>query len=218
MDKAAFHSLSYGMFVLGALHDGKPTGCTVNTVLQVASEPATLSVSVNHQNLTNECIKKTGRVTVSVMDQDTPVDVIGTFGFRSGRDVDKFDGVPYAAAPSGLPRLTEHVCAWFDCKLKTSIELSTHTLFILEVEDAGRAENAAAPMTYAYYHQVKKGSAPPSAPHFVDDAPAAPAAAEKYVCSICKYEYDGSQGPFEDLPEDWKCPLCGMPKAVFEKK
>ena len=218
MDKAAFHDLSYGMFILGTLNDGKPTGCTVNTVLQVAGEPATLSVSVNHQNLTNECIKKTGRVTVSVMDQNTPVDVIGAFGFRSGRELDKFADVPHTAAPSGLPRLTEHVCAWFDCKLKTSIELSTHTLFILEVEDAGRGENSAAPMTYAYYHQVKKGSAPPSAPNFVDDAPAAPGPAEKYVCSICKYEYDGSQGPFEDLPEDWTCPLCGMPKSVFEKK
>ena len=218
MDRSAFYDLTYGMFVLGTLNDGKPTGCTVNTVLQVASEPATLSVSVNHQNLTNECIKKTGRVTVSVMDQDTPVDVIGTFGFRSGREIDKFAGVPHAAAPSGLPRLTEHVCAWFDCKLKTSIELSTHTLFILEVEDAGRGENTKAPMTYAYYHQVKKGSAPPSAPHFVEDAPAAAPAEEKYVCSICKYEYDGSQGLFEDLPDDWKCPVCGMPKTVFEKK
>ena len=216
MDKTAFYDLTYGMFVLGTLQGEKPTGCTVNTVLQVANEPATLSVSVNHQNLTNACIKKTGRVTVSVLDQDVPMDVIGTFGFQSGREVDKFAQVPHTAAPSGLPRLTEHVCAWFDCKVKTSIELSTHTLFILEVEDAGRAAAPAEPMTYAYYHQVKKGTAPKTAPHFVEEAPAS--AGDRYVCTICRYEYDGSQGPFEDLPDDWKCPICGMPKSKCEKK
>lgn len=216
MNPTAFYQLTYGMFVLGTLQGEKPTGCTVNTVLQVASEPATLAVSVNHQNLTNACMKNTGRVTVSVLDQDAPMEVIGTFGFRSGREVDKFAQVPHTAAPSGLPRLTEHVCAWFDCKVKTSIELSTHTLFILEVVDADTGESAAAPMTYAYYHQVKKGTAPKTAPHYVE--PAAPAAGERYVCSVCKYEYDGSQGPFEDLPDDWKCPVCGQPKSMFVKQ
>lgn len=215
MDKTAFFDLTYGMFVLGTLHEGKPTGCTVNTVIQVANDPPLLAVSVNHQNFTNTCIKQTGRVTVSALDQEAPMDVIGGFGFRSGRDADKFEQVPYTAAPSGLPRLTEHVCAWFDCKVKTSLELSTHTLFILEVEDAGR-QSAAAPMTYAYYHQVKKGSAPPSAPHYVEPVAPAPAA-DRYVCSLCKYEYDGSQGPFEDLPDDWKCPLCGAGKELFQR-
>ena len=217
MDQTAFFDLSYGLFVLGTLHDGKPTGCTVNTVTQVASQPPLLAVSVNHQNFTNQCLKTTGRATVSVLDQNAPMDVIGTFGFHSGRDTDKFAQVPHTAAPSGLPRLTEHVCAWFDCKVKTSLELSTHTLFILEVEDAGRLSPASEPMTYAYYHQVKKGTVPKTAPHFVQEEPV-PAAGPKYVCPLCRYEYDGSSGPFEDLPDDWKCPICGAAKDLFEQQ
>jgi len=49
----------------------------------------------------------------------------------------------------------------------------------------------------------------------------------KYICSICGYEYDEAVGDpdsgiepgtkFEDLPEDWVCPLCGASKDQFEK-
>lgn len=51
---------------------------------------------------------------------------------------------------------------------------------------------------------------------------------EKYVCTICGYEYDPAKGDpdngiapgtkFEDLPADWVCPLCGVGKEDFEKK
>jgi len=51
---------------------------------------------------------------------------------------------------------------------------------------------------------------------------------ERYVCSICQYVYDPAEGdpengiapgtPFEDLPDDWVCPLCGAPKSEFEKE
>lgn len=42
----------------------------------------------------------------------------------------------------------------------------------------------------------------------------------KYVCSLCGYEYDEeTEGvPFEELPEDWTCPLCGATKEEFEKE
>ena len=39
----------------------------------------------------------------------------------------------------------------------------------------------------------------------------------KYVCSVCGYEYDGDT-PFEELSEEYVCPVCGSPKAVFEKR
>jgi Rubredoxin len=39
-----------------------------------------------------------------------------------------------------------------------------------------------------------------------------------YTCSMCGYEYDNSDGPFEALPDDWVCPLCGAPKGLFEAK
>ncbi|HOC98203.1 MAG TPA: rubredoxin [Bacilli bacterium] len=50
---------------------------------------------------------------------------------------------------------------------------------------------------------------------------------KKYVCVVCGYEYDPAQGDetqdikpgtaFEDLPEDWVCPLCGVGKDQFEE-
>jgi rubredoxin len=49
----------------------------------------------------------------------------------------------------------------------------------------------------------------------------------KYKCSVCGYVYNPEEGdpdsgiaagtPFESLPDDWKCPICGAPKDAFEK-
>lgn len=40
----------------------------------------------------------------------------------------------------------------------------------------------------------------------------------KYICSICGYAYDEADNPpFDSLPDDWKCPLCGAPKSMFKK-
>lgn len=217
MDTKTFFDMSYGLFVLSVVTpEGKPTGCTVNTAFQITSTPPTLALSVNHQNYTNELIRKTGRVCVNILSQNVDIGIIGGFGFRSGRDNDKFANVPYVME-QGLPVLTEGVCGHFICKVVGETETSTHTIFLVEVEDAVRTgEGKVPPMTYAYYHQVKNGTEPPTAPTFVakEEAPAA----EKYVCPVCGYIYDGSGGPFEDLPGDWKCPLCKVPKARFEKR
>lgn len=214
MDNTAFFDLSCGMFVLGALHDGKPTGCTVSAVMQVDGNPPLLAVSVNHQNFTNACIKQTGRATLSVLEEGTPPEWIRTLGLSSGLESGKLDAAAYTCAPSGLPRLAEHLCAWFDCKVKTSLELSTHTLFILEAEDAGRLE-AGAPMTFSGYCRDEEGPVPPNAPQAAP--PAAAPAAEPCLCTLCGYEYDGGQGPFEDLPDTWKCPLCGAGRELFQR-
>ena len=50
----------------------------------------------------------------------------------------------------------------------------------------------------------------------------------KYVCSICGYVYDEAAGipekgiapgtKWEDLPDDWVCPLCGVGKSEFERE
>ena len=70
-------------------------------------------------------------------------------------------------------------------------------------------------MTYDYYRNVIKGKSPKYAPTYYEEKEEA---AEKYVCNICKYEYSDTLVPFDELPEDWICPICGAPKAVFKKQ
>ncbi len=42
---------------------------------------------------------------------------------------------------------------------------------------------------------------------------------KQYVCSICGYVYDeAAGGPWEALPDGWKCPLCGADKSAFREK
>lgn len=218
IDKKLFYDMTYGLFILGCqTPDGKSTGCTVNTVFQLTSDPPVLAVSVNHKNYTNEIMKKTGRVAISVLNQDADIAVIGGMGFRSGRDTDKFAEVPHIVRPDGLPILVEGCCGIFICKVTGSMELSTHTLFLCEVQEGYRTGmGQVPPMTYAYYHTVKKGTEPPTAPTYIAPDPTEKKA-DKWICSICKYEYKGDI-PFEELPDDWVCPICKQPKSVFKKQ
>ena len=125
-------SLSYGMFALGAKGENSPTACIVNTVVQVSSYPVTVAVSVNHSNYTNECIKRTGQFTVSVLSENTSGAVIGALGFNSGRDGNKLNNVKHKILREGEPVIQEDVCCWFLCKVVNSVETITHTIFIAE--------------------------------------------------------------------------------------
>ena len=166
MDTKAFFDMSYGLYILGVMDGNRPTGCTVNTVFQITSDPPVMAISCNHQNFTNEVIKRTGRVAVAILDQDTPLDTIGGFGFRSGREVDKFDGVEFVRTSGGLPVPKEHLCGWLECQVEGSFEGSTHTVFFARVVDCARTGGGTVPpMTYALYHDVKNGKTPPTAPH-----------------------------------------------------
>lgn len=216
MDTKAFFDMSYGLYILGVMDGNRPTGCTVNTVFQITSDPPVMAISCNHQNFTNEVIKRTGRVAVAILDQDTPLDTIGGFGFRSGREVDKFDGVEFVRTSGGLPVPKEHLCGWLECQVEGSFEGSTHTVFFARVVDCARTGGGTVPpMTYALYHDVKNGKTPPTAPHYQPEEPKATEG--KWICPFCGYQYDGDV-PFEELPDDWKCPMCGQPKRLFEKR
>lgn len=214
MNKNILRSLSYGMYAIGVKGAERPTACIVNTVFQITSTPAMICVSVNHDNYTNECIKKTGEFTVSVLSENTSGAVIGALGFTSGRNTDKLANIRHKILREGAPVIKEDCCCWFLCRVKNTVETTTHTIFIAEITD-GSEQSVGTPMTYDFYHKVIKGKAPKNAPTYVEEKTAPE---EKYVCGICKYEYDGSLVPFEELPDDWVCPICGAPKSVFQKE
>ncbi len=207
-------SLSYGMFAIGVRGDRAPNACIVNTVMQISSLPMTIAVSINHNNYTNECIKKYGEFTVSVLSEDTTGTAIGALGYTSGRDTDKLANVKYKILREGAPVIQENICCWFLCKVVNVVETVTHTIFIAEPR-AGSEKINGKPMTYDYYRNVIKGKSPKYAPTYIEEEVEK---TEKYVCNICKYEYSDELVPFEELPDDWVCPICGAPKSVFKKE
>lgn len=210
MDKKAFYNLSYGVYLCTSWDEGRPVGCVANSAIQVTSDPATIAVSVNHLNYTNKAIRDCGYFAIGVLGEHCDPKLIGTFGFRSSKDTDKFADFPYTVRGK-LPVL-DGCMSYFVCKTIDTMETSTHTVFLGEVLDCGNLQKDA-PMTYAYYHKVLKGQTAANAPTFNET----PAEEEgKYVCTVCRYEYDGDV-PFEELPDDWVCPICGMGKDKFKK-
>ena len=161
MNKKVFRNLSYGVYVVSTLDGTRPTGCTANSVMQITSEPASIAISINHDNYTNGCIAKTGTFAVSILSEDSDPGLIGTFGFQSGKDVDKFDGTAHTIR-DGMPVLDD-CCGYIVCRVIDKMETSTHTVFLGEVTDGDVLETAPA-MTYAYYHNVIKGKSPKNAP------------------------------------------------------
>jgi len=166
MDPNAFRLISYGMYVVSSFREGKLNGQIANTVFQVTAEPPMMAISLNCQNLTNEFIKSSKKFSVSVLSQETPLTTIGTFGFKCGRQVDKFSGVKYQICSSGNPKILDYSLAHFDLEVVQSIELGTHTLFIGKVvESEILAEGQ--PMTYDYYHRIKGGKTQKNAPSYI---------------------------------------------------
>ena len=232
IDTAAFRSMSYGLYVLSTKQGGKLAGCIVNTFLQVTSKPARVSVAVNKENHTVGAILEAGRFEATVLSESASMELIGRFGFKSSADIDKFADTPHAFDPAGIPYVTESAVAHVGARVIDSIDVGTHYLIIGEVESA-EVLSAEPPMTYAYYHQVKGGKTPPKASSFIpkDDVPAAaeepataPAAEEPatapepakprigWRCRICGYVVE-----MDELPDDYKCPMCGMGRDMFER-
>ncbi|NLE09304.1 MAG: flavin reductase family protein [Dehalococcoidales bacterium] len=166
MNNQALYKLSYGLYIVCSNKGEKINGQIANTVFQITSEPPTLAVSINKNNLTHEYIKESGVFTASVLRQDTPLPFIGNFGFKSGRDINKFEKAGYKTGSTKAPVVTENAVAYMEGKVKNSFDMGTHTIFVGEVVDADILSDEPV-MTYEYYHQVKRGTTPKSAPSYI---------------------------------------------------
>lgn len=203
-DPKAMYALSYGLFVLTARQGEKDNGCIINTATQVTTTPNRITIAVNKSNYTHDMVLATGRFTLSILSQEAPFSLFQRFGFQSGRDVDKFDGYQEHSVrgDNGILRVTQGACAWLSCKVVSTLDLGTHTLFLADVED-GEMLNSVPSVTYAYYQANIKPK--PQA------APAAPTAKKRWVCTVCGYVYEG-----DFLPDDFICPWCKHPASDFE--
>ncbi|MBU1056336.1 MAG: rubredoxin [Proteobacteria bacterium] len=227
MNNSALHKLSYGLYVISSERNGKLNGQIANTVFQITSEPATIAVSINKQNLTHDFIKESRKFSVSILSISAPMEFIGCFGFKCGRDIDKFENINYRMGETGVPVVTDHSVAFIEAEVVGELDCGTHRIFLAEIKNCDILSDEE-PMTYAYYHTVKRGKAPKTAPTYQAEEPKTKkqdTGQKKYTCSVCGYIYDPETGDpdngvkpgttFEDLPDDWVCPVCGADKSSF---
>ena len=164
--KRTLHKISYGIYVVCSRSGGKNNGQIVNTLFQVTACPEVIAISVNKGNLTHDMISESKLFTASILSEETSMEFIGTFGFRSGRNIDKFDGIEFKYTELGVPVTTEHSLAYLEAKVINSLDLGSHTIFVGEVVDMGQLGDGKA-MTYNYYHEVKGGLSPKTAPTYI---------------------------------------------------
>ncbi len=197
-DGTALHAIGYGLYIVTTRENGKDSGLVVNTVCQIASNPDLISVSVNRANHSAEVIRRTEKMNVSVLTEETPFELFRRFGFQSGKTVDKMKGLLYGRSENNLPYLTQYANAFFSLKVQSVIETPSHLLFLCSIEES-RVLSKEPSATYAFYHahiKPKKTQQKKSG----------------WVCKICGYVHED-----ESLPADFICPICKHPASDFEK-
>ena len=198
IDNKALFKLSYGLYAVTCNDGTKDGGLIVNTVIQQASTPLTLSVTISKANYSHDVIKSNKKLNINCLNTDTPFEIFEKLGFRSGRDTDKLSDVFHWKAQNGLAVLSgEIINAFFLCEVTDYVDLGSHGMFLCKVCQAVHISDTES-MTYDYYHKNVK--------------PKKNTKKSGYVCSICGYVYEG-----DDLPSDFVCPICKHGATDFEK-
>jgi len=219
----ALFKISYGLYIVSSGSEEYGNGFISNTVFQVTSKPPKFAACCNKDNHTASVIQSTGSFSVSVLHSDTAPEIFGTFGFKSGKDINKMEGMEIRFGETGVPIVLNEAIAFLECKVVETYDVGTHLIFIGELVQADVLDETRDPITYLHYRNVKKGVAPKNAPTYIDksklDKKAAGQGLAKYECAACGYIYDEEKEGkrFEELPDDWVCPVCGSEKEDFIK-
>lgn len=196
-DLTALFKIGYGLYVVTSNDGKKDNGLIVNTVTQITDSPNRIAVTINKQNYSHHVIKQTGIMNVNCLSVDAPFKVFETFGFQSGRTVDKFANCTPLRSDNGLVFLPRYINAFMSLKVEQYVDFETHGMFICSVTEARVISNLQT-MTYAYYQENVK--------------PKPETEGKKgFVCKVCGYIYEG-----DVLPDDFICPLCKHGAADFE--
>jgi len=169
MDKNSFSKLGYGVYVVASGNRERQNAFIATTVMQVVADPPKIIVSCNKKNFTASLIRESKVFSASVLKQNYKPITMGTFGFRSGRDYNKFEHCKdfFFGERTQTPVVLDDCMAWFECKLSDEMDAGTHVLFVGEVLDAQIIAANETPLTYSYYLEVKKGVTAKFAPSFM---------------------------------------------------
>ena len=197
-DMSALFNIGYGLYVVTSRDEGRDNGLIVNTVTQVTNAPNRVAVTINKENYSHHIIRKTGILNVNCLDVTAPFSLFEDFGFRSGRNADKFQGIEELRSGNGLRFLPRHINALLSLQVESYVDLGTHGMFICTVTEA-RICGSRETMTYTHYqNQVK---------------PQPRLEGKKgFVCKVCGWVHEG-----DELPGDIICPLCKHGAADFEE-
>ena len=189
--------ITQGMYIL-TTNNG---GCVVDAVSQVsAGDQPLIAVSVMKKNYTNELMHNNDTFALSVLGMDVNPELIKTFGFNSMRDINKFEGIELTEV-NGLNIINDSL-GYMVCEKIDTIENDTHTLIIGRMIEAD-LYNDEQPMSYGYYQEHKDELLKVKTEQ----------GQTAWVCTICGYVYYG-----EELPADFKCPVCTVPANMFKKQ
>ncbi len=246
MKYKAFHKMSYGLYIITTRLNEENAGYIGNTVFQVTSNPSQIAISCHKKNASAEKILQSKIFSISVLGRNASTSLIGEFGFMSGTEVDKFRNIKTITAKTGAPIVLDSSVAWFDCKVVSSQDVGSHILIIGEVLDSEVISDEE-PLTYAHYREKYKMLSPKNSPTYIekdkleseepdeDKKESTPQKKETdsensmdtFTCTICGFQYNPEEGdptagippgtPFEDLPDDYKCPICNASKEYFKR-
>ena len=197
IDSKALFKIGYGLYVVTTNDGNRDNGLIVNTVCQLTSTPERVAVTVNKANYSHDTIKKTGKMNVNCLSVEAPFKVFEAFGFKSGRDTDKFADCTPLRSENGLVVLPKYINSYMSLSVTDYVDLGTHGMFICELTEANVISDVET-MSYSYYHKNVKPK--PQAEKV-----------KGWVCTVCGYVHDE-----EELPADFECPLCKHGREVFE--
>jgi flavin reductase (DIM6/NTAB) family NADH-FMN oxidoreductase RutF/rubredoxin len=219
IDTETFKRMTYGLYIVSSGNQEKGNGYISNSVFQITAKPAQIAACCHKDNYTAEIIKETGSYSVAILHNEAETSIIDKFGYVSGADTNKLIGMNVEYGATGVPIILNDVIAWIECKVVNIVDVGTHLMFIGEVLQTELVDETKAPMTYSEFKKTKQRVAPANAPTYIDeqedDLPSENTS--KYKCSRCGYVHnnDNEDIPFEELPADWKCPVCNAPKSEF---
>ncbi len=198
IDNSALFKIGYGLYVVTSFDGNHHNGLIVNTVTQLTNTPNRVAVTINKANYSHDVIKSAGAMNVCCLSVEAPFSVFQNFGFKSGRDTDKFEDVPFWTSENGLAVPSQYVNAFISLKVEQYIDFDTHGMFVCTLTEAKNIVDKET-MTYTYYQDNVKPKQQPQKK-------------KGYVCKICGYVYEG-----ETLPEDFVCPICKHGASDFEE-
>ena len=192
------HKITQGMYVLTTVGGG----CVVDAVARVggSGDQALIAVSVAKTNHSHKLLAENDKFALSILGENADPELIQVFGFKCSKDCDKLAEAKTTTV-EGVPVLEDSL-GYMVLEKVDAIDTGTHTLYIGRLIE-GDVLNDDRPMTYAYYQEHK------------NDLIKVETEKNKtaWVCTVCGYVYYG-----DEVPDDYRCPLCGLGKEYFKLK